>query len=142
MRVLKDLWNRIFSRNQKTESGKKKGKKVIKKNGKIEFIKYTVLGSFILAFLAVIDSYVLAHLGMDTNSEVTSEVVRSLLGVVTVYGIKSFGEKNSRNKYNVAVENEELLTEDDEVTEEAELPEDVQDNIDKIFGALEDLDDV
>lgn len=138
MRVLKDLWDRVFSRNKEIVVGKK----LIKKNGKIEFIKYTVVGSFLLAFFAVIDSYVLAHMGMDTNSEVTSEVVRSLLGVIIVYGLKSFGEKNSRNKYNVSVEGEELLTAEDEVIDETELPEDVQDNIDKIFGALEDLDDV
>lgn len=138
VRVLQDLWNRIFSRNKEIVVGKK----VVKKNGKIEFIKYTVVGSFLLAFFAVIDSYVLAHLGMDTNSEVTSEVVRSLLGVIIVYGLKSFGEKNSRNKYHVSVENEELLTAEDEVSDTVELPEDVQDNIDKIFGALEDLSDV
>lgn len=98
---------------------KKKSKK--KRNGKskkkVEFMKIAVGLTFVLAFFAVVDSYVLSHMGYDPNAEVTSEVVRTLLGSIVIYGVKSWGEKSSRNKYNVSVEGEDFpVIQDESVT--------------------------
>lgn len=68
---------------------------------KLEFMKIVVYLTFLLSLMSIVLSYVLAFCGLDSNAEVTSEIVRTLLVTIVAYALKSFGEKNSRNKYSI-----------------------------------------
>jgi hypothetical protein len=104
----------------KPEIKKRKRKKKNKKP-KIEFTKLLVAIVNIFGILWVEQSYILAFMGYDSNSEVTVTIVSALLGVVNSgYFLKSFGEKNSMNKFNY---HEDFDYDDVEiVNEDADIP--------------------
>ena len=68
---------------------------------RFEFSKLVVSFVFVLSTAWISASYVLAYLGREINTEVTVSVIATLLGTILTYSLKSFAEKNSRNKYNV-----------------------------------------
>ena len=66
-----------------------------------EFFKTITVFSFVFGILAVITSYTWAWFQKDTVSNVTLEIFATCMVPVVAYSIKSFLEKNSRNKYMV-----------------------------------------
>lgn len=80
----------------------------------MEFSKKLVLWALIFTTLCVITSYLLAANGLDTASEVTTVVVTSCIAIAVSYEAKSFGEKNSRNKYGVDINGKPMCQDDDE----------------------------
>ena len=76
-------------------------KEHLKKRKKIEFSKYIVLWAVAFTIICVFISYALAMCGLDTCSEITSNVIIACIGIVSGYMAKSFAEKNSRNKYGI-----------------------------------------
>lgn len=68
---------------------------------KTEFSKRLVTWALVLTTICVAVSYALAFLDHDTCAEVTVAVSSACIAIGVGYEAKSFGEKNSRNKYNV-----------------------------------------
>ena len=68
---------------------------------RIEFSKILVAWALCMTTLCVILSYVLAFLYRDACSDVTIAVITTCIAIAVSYEAKSFGEKNSRNKYGV-----------------------------------------
>lgn len=80
---------------------KRKIKKV-SKSKKIEFSKTIVAWLLIHGTIWTYLSYYLAYLGRTEIAETLSKtVVVEILGATVVYALKSYLEKNSRNKYGV-----------------------------------------
>lgn len=66
---------------------------------KRQFIKIVLACLIVIACFGVLDSFVLAHLDKNTNTEVTVALIATVLGTVIAYCIKSLGEKKSRNQH-------------------------------------------
>ena len=60
-----------------------------------------IITLLVVSIVWVSASYVLAALGKEALQELSSTVVSVLIIGLVAYFIKSFGEKNSRNKYGV-----------------------------------------
>ena len=91
----------------------------------IEFSKKLVAWALIITTLSIITSYVLSIVGCDPCQEITIAVITTCVAIAVSYEAKSFGEKNSRNKYGVdedGIPNEflysELSLDDEELDEE------------------------
>ncbi len=76
-------------------------KKRRRKKKKTEFSKILVTWALILTTLCVALSYVLSFADHDPASDVTVAVASACIAIAVAYEAKSFGEKNSRNKYGV-----------------------------------------
>ena len=74
-----------------------------KKKKKFEFSKVLVVWAMSITTICIALSYILAALGLDSCSEVTYAVVTTLTAIAVAYEAKSYGEKNSRNKYGVDI---------------------------------------
>ncbi len=79
--------------------GVKKRKR--KKRKKTEFSKILVIWALILTTLCIAVSYALSFTDHDPASDVTVAVASACIAIAVAYEAKSFGEKNSRNKYGV-----------------------------------------
>lgn len=77
------------------KSGKHRKKK------KREFSKILVAWALVLTTLCVVLSYALSFMDHDPASDVTVAVASACIAIAVAYEAKSFGEKNSRNKYGV-----------------------------------------
>lgn len=71
----------------------KKGKK------KIETSKKLAVWAVCIATLSSAASYVLAAVGMESVSDVTTVIFTACIGYLITYAGKSLGEKVSRNKH-------------------------------------------
>lgn len=78
--------------------GTRKGRSTTKK---IEFSKILVAWALVLTTLCVILSYALSFADHDPASDVTVAVASACIAIAVAYEAKSFGEKNSRNKYGI-----------------------------------------
>jgi amino acid transporter len=85
----------------KIKKKKRSKNKKFKLPFKIEFTKL-ILGILIFFSIRWVEmSFDLLRQGFDSNPEVTTTIVSVMIGgLVSIYMAKSFGEKNSRNKYN------------------------------------------
>lgn len=72
------------------------------KGNKAEF-KKIVLGVILLCcFAFVVWSYLLATFGeCDTNGDIATALIYTVVGAYASYVFASFGEKNSRNRYGI-----------------------------------------
>ena len=66
-----------------------------------EFSKLLVAWALVFTVLCVALSYILAFYDHDVCSDITIAVVTLCGGIAVSYEAKSYGEKNSRNKYGV-----------------------------------------
>ncbi len=91
-------------------------KKKKKRKKKIEFSKILVTWALILTTICVAMSYILSLLDRDPASDVTVAVATTCIAIGVGYQAKSFGEKNSRNKYRVSEYGQKIETDssDDE----------------------------
>lgn len=80
---------------------KKAGKKTCKKRRRTEFSKKLVVWALAMTTLCVLLSYVLSLFDHDGCQDVTVAVVTTCVAIAVGYEAKSFGEKNSRNKYGI-----------------------------------------
>lgn len=71
------------------------------KKKKREFSKFLVVWAIVLTSVCIGISYLLALLDHDACSDITVSVVTTCVAIAVAYEAKSFGEKNSRNKYGV-----------------------------------------
>lgn len=72
-----------------------------RKRKKKEFSKILVTWALVLTTVCVALSYALSFADHDPASDVTVAVASACIAIAVAYEAKSFGEKNSRNKYNV-----------------------------------------
>ena len=72
-----------------------------RKKKRIEFSKILVTWALVLTTVCVIVSYGLALFDHDPVQEVTVAVASACIAIGVAYQAKSYGEKNSRNKYGV-----------------------------------------
>ena len=77
------------------------GRKTGKKKRKTEFSKKLVVWALAMTTLCVLLSYVLSLFDHDGCQDVTVAVVTTCVAIAVGYEAKSFGEKNSRNKYGI-----------------------------------------
>ena len=68
---------------------------------KMEFSKKLVAWALVTTSMCIAMSYILALMGRDPTGDVTISVVTTCVAIAVAYEAKSFGEKNSRNKYGV-----------------------------------------
>lgn len=85
---------------------------------KIEFSKVLVSWALVITSLCIIASYALSIQGLEPCAEITEAVITTNLGIVAAYEAKSFGEKNSRNKYNISLEDLEEESDEGQGAEE------------------------
>lgn len=86
----------------------KKNKKTKKRKFKFEFTKIIVVVVFLICTRWIELTYKLAQSGKEQTAEQLSiAVVTVMLGAIVSYCLKSFGEKNSRNKYSILEEERE-----------------------------------
>lgn len=71
------------------------------KKKKKEFSKILVVWALVLTTLCIAISYILSFTNHDTASDVTVAVASACIAIAVAYEAKSFGEKNSRNKYGI-----------------------------------------
>ncbi len=91
---------------QKLKEAKKAEKKKIKRK-KIEFSKLIIIAVFVLCSRWIELTYRLAMADKEQIAEqLAIAIVTTLLGSIVAYSVKSYGEKNSRNKYGVVEEKE------------------------------------
>lgn len=76
-------------------------KKKRRKRKKAEFSKILVTWALVLTTLCVALSYGLSFTDHDPASDVTVAVASACIAIAVAYEAKSFGEKNSRNKYGI-----------------------------------------
>lgn len=72
-----------------------------KKKQKTEFSKKLVTWALVTTTVCLIVSYGLAFLDHDPCSELTMSVTGACIAIAVAYEAKSYGEKNSMNKYRV-----------------------------------------
>lgn len=77
------------------------GVKKKRRRKKTEFSKILVSWALIITTLCVALSYVLSFTDHDPASDVTVAVATACIAIAVAYEAKSFGEKNSRNKYGI-----------------------------------------
>lgn len=73
---------------------------------KFEFSKFLVIWALIITTVALTTSYILALLGHDPCQEITVSIAGACIAIAVSYEAKSYGEKNSRNKYRVSEDGE------------------------------------
>lgn len=78
----------------------KRRKRKMKKK-KTEFSKMLVTWALVITTLCVALSYCLSFTDHDPASDVTVAVATACIAIAVAYEAKSFGEKNSRNKYGI-----------------------------------------
>ncbi len=78
-----------------------------KKKRKLEFSKLLVLWALILTTACIIVSYILAFQDHDSCSDITTSVATTCIAIAVGYEAKSFGEKNSRNRYGIKLNDED-----------------------------------
>lgn len=76
-------------------------KKHVQNKPKVEFSKKLVAWAMVLTSLCLIISYTLAFFDHDACSEITVSVTSACIAIAVAYEAKSYGEKNSRNKYGI-----------------------------------------
>lgn len=81
-------------------------KRMKRKSKKFEFSKFLVVWALCITSICVGLSYLLALTDHDSVSDVTISVVTTCVAIAVGYEAKSFGEKNSRNKYGIQIEDE------------------------------------
>lgn len=86
---------------------------------KIEFSKILVAWALILTTLCVAISYGLSFTDHDPASDVTVAVASACIAIAVAYQAKSFGEKNSRNKYGVSLNDDDATEQTNEDDDEA-----------------------
>lgn len=90
-----------------------------KKKGKTtEFSKFLVVWALVLTVLCLGLSYYLAYNDHDACSDLTIAVVTLCGGIAVAYEAKSYGEKNSRNKYGIDLDGNRIrddYPEDEEI---------------------------
>lgn len=84
-------------------TGNKKTRQKRGRNRKIEFSKILVTWALILTTICVAVSYGLSFFDHDPVQEVTVAVASACIAIGVAYQAKSYGEKNSRNKYGVTL---------------------------------------
>lgn len=89
-----------------------------KKKKKFEFSKILVSWALLLTTLCVSFSYALSFTDHDPASEVTVAVATACIAIAVAYEAKSFGEKNSRNKYGIEM-NAHRMEQDEDDNEDA-----------------------
>lgn len=77
------------------------GKTENKDKKKVEFSKVLVSWALVITTLCIVFSYVLSFTDRDPASDVTVTVAGACIAIAVSYEAKSFGEKNSRNKYGI-----------------------------------------
>ncbi len=104
------------AKNPAPESGAKTHKpagtaarKKVKK--KTEFSKKLVAWALAMTTFSILTSYLLALTDHESCSEITVAVITTCIAIAVSYEAKSYGEKNSRNKYGVD-ENGRKITRD------------------------------
>lgn len=70
-----------------------------KKNKKMTLRKRLLIGGFVVGGLCIACSFVLAFLGLDTNSEVTVTVAGGVIAIYSAYVAADTMDHNSLNKY-------------------------------------------
>lgn len=88
------------------------------KNGKMEFSKKLVIWALAITTLCLAISYVLSYFDHDNCSDITAAVVTTCIAIAVSYEAKSYGEKNSRNKYGIDLDGCKI-SQDDEDEEDA-----------------------
>ena len=83
-------------------------------NKKTEFSKKLVTWALVVTSACIAASYILSFLGRDSCTEVTVSIATACIAIAVGYEAKSFGEKNSRNKYGVKIEEQDDYPSDDE----------------------------
>lgn len=72
---------------------------------KIEFTKILVITIILITSRWIELTYKLAQQGKEQIAENLSMTIASvILGTIITYALKSYGEKNSKNKYNIEEE--------------------------------------
>ena len=84
------------------------------KKKKIEFSKFLVTWALVLTTICVAVSYCLALFDHDPVQDVTVSVATACIAIGVAYQAKSYGEKNSRNKYGVDMHGEKIQKDEDE----------------------------
>ena len=69
---------------------------------KMEFSKKLVIWALVMTTICLTVSYVLALMDHDPCTEITVCVASTCIAIAVAYEAKSFGEKNSRNKYGLS----------------------------------------
>lgn len=72
-----------------------------KNKPKIEFKKLLLIWVIGITTVCIISSYILSACGMESTSDIPTEMIRTCLGAIIGYCIATLGEKNSRNKYGI-----------------------------------------
>ena len=90
--------------------------KVRKKKKKLEFSKMLVTWALIMTTVCVVISYGLAMFDHNPAQEVTVAVASACIAIGVAYEAKSYGEKNSRNKYGVDRNGNKIENDEDEGT--------------------------
>lgn len=72
-----------------------------RKKKKVEFSKKLVTWSLVITTLCIGASYLLSWTDHDSCQEITVAIITTCIAIAVSYEAKSYGEKNSRNKYGV-----------------------------------------
>jgi len=86
-------------------------KRVVKKKRK-EFSKLLVRWALVITTVSVATSYLLSFFDHDPSTDVTVAVITSCIAIAVSYEAKSYGEKNSRNKYGINPDGTRVKTND------------------------------
>ena len=71
------------------------------KRKKIEFSKILVAWALLVTTISALASYLLALLDHAPCEEITIAIAEACIAIAVAYEAKSYGEKNSRNKYGI-----------------------------------------
>ena len=71
---------------------------------KTEFSKKLVAWAMVVTTAVISFSYILSLLDHDPVTDVTIAVISTCVAIAVSYEAKSFGEKHSRNKYHVTLD--------------------------------------
>lgn len=108
---LQDMLKELEREEKATKKATKRKKMV-----RMEFSKIIIVAVFVLCTRWIELTY---HLAMADKEQIAEQlaiaIVTTLLGSITAYSFKSFGEKNSRNKYGFEVKKEKIEDEIGEV---------------------------
>lgn len=84
-----------------------------KKAKKTEFSKKLVVWALTVTTVCIFLSFVLAFTDHATCDEVTTTVAQACIAIAVSYEAKSFGEKNSRNKYGIDADGNRITQDTD-----------------------------
>lgn len=85
-----------------------------RKKKKVEFSKILVTWALVMTTVCVVISYCLAMSDHDPAQEVTVAVASACIAIGVAYEAKSYGEKNSRNKYGIDKDGNKIENNEDE----------------------------